>query len=267
MFLRILAVMLALVASGPALAEPWTLERSEIRTVAASNGVSYRMLVAWPQGDPPAKGWPVLWVLDGEDNFAIAALSARRLSAASARTGVEPGVVVGVDSGSLAQRVRDYTPPAPGYTIPTGLPAAGLATGGAETFLDIIDRELRPALAERIRIDRNRQTLAGHSFGGLLALHALATGREYAGYAAISPSLWFGGADLALRRGGAAPVLLAGNTLERVAGEGDAVADLAQRWQSEGRRAAYLPLPGQTHGTSMLAAMGAIVDAAFGRSK
>lgn len=267
-----LLAVLALTGAGPLAAEPWQLERSDVESVTAPDGHSYRMMVAWPQGEPPAQGWPVLWLLDGEDNFAIAATTARRLERAGARSGIEPGVIVAIESGGLPRRVLDYTPPAPGYTIPQGMPAHGLAVGGGSAFLDFIDRRLRPHIAARFRLDPRRQTLMGHSFGGLLALEAMYEGRPYSGIVAVSPSLWYGDGVLAraeakAARDARASLLLAAAPGERtVAGlsgsDGEA---LVGRWRAQGHAARYLPLPGQNHGSTMMAAMTAGIAAAFGK--
>lgn len=262
-----LASATLLAAASPAGAEPWQLERSDVQTVAASNGTTYRLMIAWPDGECPARGWPFLWMLDGEDNFTIAALTARRLAKAGERTGVEPGVVVGVDSGTLGRRVFDYTPAVSGYAIAPGMPAAGLKTGGADAFLDILENELRPLLAGRCPVDHERQTLAGHSFGGLLALHALSSGRSFSAYAAISPSLWFGDGAVASRAGGDERLLLASRTAEPRMGKGGTAMARAERWCRAGRDVEYLSLEGHGHGTTMLAAMGAIVEIAFGRTR
>src|SRR3546814_8135199 len=92
--------------------------------------------IPWPEGDPPSSGWPVLYVLDGEDNFAAFAVAARRLARAGARSGIAPGIVVGIGAGPLARRVRDYTPELPDYRIPAGKPAAGLETDRKSTRLN-----------------------------------------------------------------------------------------------------------------------------------
>ena len=108
--------------------------------------------------------------------------------------GMVPGVVVAIDAGPLARRVFDYTPASPGWSIPAGAPASGLPTGGADAFLTLLDKQIEPLIARRWSVDPARRTLAGHSFGGLLALHALFTRPGVATrYAAVSPSLWFGG--------------------------------------------------------------------------
>lgn len=253
---------------------PYSLERTLVTTVRSADGHPYRVMVAWPEGKPPVAGWPVLYVLDGEDNFAIAVQTARRLAAAGARSGIEPGLVVAVDSGGLARRVFDYTPATPGYRIPAGAPAAGLASGGADAFLDFLGERLQPLVAGRWPVDADRQTLLGHSFGGLVALHALFTRPAlFSRYVAVSPSLWFGDdlvgreerafsrpADMALS------LLIATGGDERGpnGGSGSASEALAARLARKGVAARYLLLNGQSHGTTMLATMGEAVATAFG---
>lgn len=266
-----LALLLSPFAAAAAHAEPWRLERSDVLTAQAPDGHAYRVLVAWPDGPPPAAGWPVLWVLDGEDNFAIAAMTARRMARAGARSGIEPGLVVGIDSGPLARRIFDYTPAAPGYAIPAGAPAHGHAVGGADAFLSVLNRQIRPAIESRWRIDPARQTLLGHSFGGLLGLHALFAGQPFAGFVVVSPSLWYGNGilDRAERASAAkaARVLIAGGASEAGPnGQSGAAAEaLAARLRARGLDARYRELPGESHGTTMLAAMGHAVGMAFGR--
>lgn len=250
-------------------AEEYRIARTSDFTLTARDGRVYRILVSWPEGAAPPEGWPVLYVLDGEDNFAVVTQTLRRLGRAGARSGVTEGVVVAIESGSLARRVLDYTPAAPGWTIPAGVPASGLATGGADRFLDFIEHELEPAVARRRPIDPQRRALLGHSFGGLLGLHAYFTRPSmFAEVAAVSPSLWFGG-DLIAReeataRKTAAPrgrLLVAVGGAERdPVGGGDAAAPaeaLVARLNlsSPRARAGYLSLPGQAHGATMLAAL------------
>lgn len=249
---------------------PYTIARSAVSEVAAPDGHRYRLFVAWPEGEPPVDGWPVLYLLDGADNFAVATETARRLARAGARSGIAQGIIVGIDSGPLARRVLDYTPPAPGYAIPAGAPAHGLKTGGAERFLDLVANTVQPRIAARWRVDPARTTLAGHSFGGVLALHALFTRPAVATrYAAVSPSFWYGGSLLTEEAARAQPasrrLLIAAAASEggpgADAGTGERmVAGLIAR----GAEARILDLPGQSHGTTMLAAMGEIIRLAFG---
>lgn len=248
----------------------YTIERTFVTTIAASDGHPYRIFVSWPKGSPPEAGWPVLYLLDGADNFAIATETARRLERAGARSGVGGGIIVGIDSGPLARRVFDYTPPSPGYTIPEGAPASGLATGGSKQFLSFMETHVKPFVKSRWDIDPDNETIAGHSLGGLLALHALFTRPDIADrYVAVSPSLWFGDdlinrEEQAARIEGQKTVLIAEASDE---GHVDLARTLADRMTVKNDDVRFLSLSNQNHGTTMLAAMGHIIPLAFGVEK
>ena len=263
-----LAMALALPAASPAVAAPWQLSGSDVVSLSAPDGHNYQIMIAWPEGAPPATGWPVLWMLDGADNFATAALTARRLSRVSERSGVGPGVIVAIDSGPLARRVLDYTPHVPGYRIPEGAPASGLPIGGADAFLGFIAKQARPYVAQRLKIDPARETLMGHSLGGLVALHALASGAEFSRYVAISPSLWYGNGALA--QSIARAPLTAGRQLLIAHGDreggpsgGDSAETIVTALKRHGVDARHSVLAGQTHGSTMLASMAQGVTIAF----
>ncbi|MFT4027270.1 MAG: alpha/beta hydrolase-fold protein [Novosphingobium sp.] len=267
--------VLAAAAHAPAAAsvagpEPaYAIERTAVLSVKAADGHDYRVMVSWPATPPPPQGWPALYVLDGEDNFAIVTQTMRRLARAGARSGAEDRLIVAIESGSLARRVFDYTPAAPGWTIPAGAPAAGLPTGGAEAFLDFLSGRLMPELARRWSIDPRRQAILGHSFGGLLTLDACLTrpGMFETGIA-VSPSLWFGGDLLAnLEKAYARSprsngrLLIAAGGDERGALGGAPATETAR--QLAGRlkaldppaQVAFIDLKGQGHGGTMLAAL------------
>ncbi len=174
-------------ASQPA-AEPVTLPRADQRMMdAKSNGATYRILISRPAGAPPANGWPVVYLLDGSQQFALASELVRVLSVRPEATGVCPAVVVGVghpqqEGVDIAARTRDFTPP--------GADEPG--TGGADAFLDFLVDELQPAIRGLVPVDPARQTLAGHSYGGLFTLHAFLNRPEaFASYIALSPSIWW----------------------------------------------------------------------------
>ena len=59
------ALLLALVAI-PAVtqAESWSIAASDVRDVRAADGTAYRIILRRPSGEPPAGGWPSLWLLD-----------------------------------------------------------------------------------------------------------------------------------------------------------------------------------------------------------
>ena len=180
-------------------ATPYTLPGSTTRIVTAPGGEAYRLFVHIPDSPPPPQGFPLLYVLDGADNFPIAVATALRLARAGARSGVEPGIIVGIDSGTLQRRARDYTPRFDRPATREGQPGHGLPTGGADAFLDFIAYVVQPALAKEQRIDPARIGITGHSFGGTLALHAALTRPAmFSNVTAASPSLWL--ADEAMLR-------------------------------------------------------------------
>ncbi|WP_186764556.1 alpha/beta hydrolase [Comamonas flocculans] len=159
----------------------------------------HRIMLAVPPAPPPAQGWPVLYLLDGDLLFALAAQLMRNRYARGPG-GAAPGVLIvgmGHAGGQAAGQVldldarsQDYTPPAPGpATSERGRPE-----GGADAFLDFIDAVVRPMVARAAPVDAARQTFFGHSYGGLCVLHALFTRPGgFQTYVAASPSVWWRG--------------------------------------------------------------------------
>lgn len=180
----------ALVCGG--LAEsPVSLPRSDWRDIAsASTKGVHRIFIYRPEGPAPATGFPVVYVLDGNAYFPLVTQISRLLAVRPEATGVGPVVVVGIGYPTdqlheSKRRTHDYTPIASG--------TADNDTGGADAFLRFIEDELKPALARELPIDLRRQTLLGHSYGGLFVVHTLLTRpAAFQNYVAISPSLWFG---------------------------------------------------------------------------
>lgn len=202
---------------APPVALPGTRE-----IALTAGGHRHRIMLALPPAAPPARGWPVLYVLDGDLLFAPTAQIMRNRFARGPGVPAQGAVVVGLGyagdrSGKqvldLDARSYDYTPPAPG----PGTDARGRPEGGADAFLDFIDAAVRPLVERSVRVDTTRQTLMGHSYGGLCVLHALFTRPGgFQNYVAASPSVWWrDGAILqsqarfvAGRTAGAAPLRL-----------------------------------------------------------
>lgn len=144
----------------------------------------------------------MVYLLDGNALFPVAATLARIAAGAGRSLGIDaaPPVVVGIGhphAALLDDRARgeDYTPPAPDLSD-TG-DRKSVVQGGADRFLDFVEGELKPLIEGRHRIDRGRQALVGHSYGGLLALHALFTRPEsFQVYVAGSPSIWWNGGHI-----------------------------------------------------------------------
>jgi predicted alpha/beta superfamily hydrolase len=95
-------------------------------------------------------------------------------------------IVVGIAN---TDRVRDLTPTHADVKNPDGTADTYPTSGGADRFLDFIQNELIPEIEKRYRTAPYR-IFAGHSLGGLLAIHALITRPElFNAYIAVSPSL------------------------------------------------------------------------------
>ncbi|WP_451977592.1 alpha/beta hydrolase [Azospirillum endophyticum] len=187
------AVAADLMPCGPAAAgEPVavTLPRTVQWDMTAGGDPSrpHRIFASWPETPPPPEGWPVLYLLDGNSVFGTAAEAMRVVGGHGAAAGIPPALVVAIGyptekAFDQSRRARDYTPPAAG--APSG-------TGGADAFLDFIEGDLKPEVERRFRVDRGRQTLFGHSYGGLFVLHALFTRcGAFQRYVAASPSIWW----------------------------------------------------------------------------
>ena len=94
-------------------------------------------------------------------------------------------------------RARDLTPTHWNRKLPDGKADPFPTAGGADKFLDFIQTELMPEIQKRYRV-ASYKVFAGHSFGGLLAIHALVTRPDiFNAYIAVSPSLqWDDGRTL-----------------------------------------------------------------------
>ncbi|MFT4053018.1 MAG: alpha/beta hydrolase-fold protein [Novosphingobium sp.] len=152
---------------------------------------AYRISIAIPDGPAPASGFPVVYVLDANALFPTVRDSARMQSFRPSWTGIEPAVVVGIGYPTEAlfdvpARTFDLTTPLPD----TGKP--GPRTGGANAFLAFIEQQVKPLVAGKAPLDKGKQTLLGHSLGGLFVLHTLFSHpQDFTNYVAISPSVWW----------------------------------------------------------------------------
>lgn len=166
---------------------------------ARGSGAAYRIFVSRPLLPPPPSGYPVIYVLDANAVFGTMTEAVRLQSARPLTTGVSPAIVVGIGYPTElpidpVRRTLDYTPPVPAETLsppPDG--SVWSPVGGAAAFLDIIEDEIKPAIARDYPVDAKRQVLFGHSFGGLFTLYALFDRPGcFQAYVAGSPSIWFG---------------------------------------------------------------------------
>lgn len=170
-----------------------SLYRFETLIMSSEDGKRhYKIQIGTPNRPAPARGHPVIYMVDG--NAAMASIDVDDLKAISALS-APVLVAIGYDTEArhdVIARSFDYTPPVMVNGVSKPVEVRGRSGGGADIFLDYIETHIKPAVEEREPIDRSRQTLWGHSYGGLFTLHTLFTHPDlYQRYVAGDPSLWW----------------------------------------------------------------------------
>jgi predicted alpha/beta superfamily hydrolase len=128
--------------------------------------------------------YPVLYMTDGNAHIGHTSSTVEFL----ARNGrMSEMIVVGINN---TDRTRDLSPTHVTTTVRGGDSALQFPTsGGADKFLKFIETELIPEIEKRYRVQPYR-ILAGHSLGGLFAIHAMYSRPElFQSYIAVSPAL------------------------------------------------------------------------------
>ncbi len=195
-----------MIATQSVIAQPSTASSSSVREVQANTQTrqsfilkskytaqEYLIQISTPDRTAPVEGFPVLYVLDGNAAFESAANIAKSVGAGANRLGLNPVVIVAVgypdqNTFDVQKRALDYTP----KTSAEFQAQAKYQYGGADQFIQFLDKELKPAISSRIKVNAQQQSLFGHSFGGLFALHTFfSKPQTFQRYIAASPSLWF----------------------------------------------------------------------------
>jgi len=160
------------------------------------NHLDYEIFIAKPFDEPAKDGYGVIYVLDGNGLFETTAEIMRLLTRKP--KGYPPAIVVGIgypggEAFDTVRRTYDLTMSADPANLPqrpNGEPWPEF--GGADELLAFFENELMPAIEERYMIDKRKQALYGHSFGGLFVLHALYTPSAlFSHFIASSASIWW----------------------------------------------------------------------------
>lgn len=139
---------------------------------------SFCVFVSVPDGYYSSdKRYPVIYVLDGDIAFGMAASIARYLQIGE---NIPELIIVGIGYGAIdksagEKRRRDYRP---------------TKTGDAENFLKFLYEELIPSIDTNYRTIPGDRTINGYSIGGLFGLYTLFTRPEtFNRYIIGSPSI------------------------------------------------------------------------------
>lgn len=177
---RLFAIAISLLAGVVGAQAQAPLTMGDLVAVDSKIMGEQRRVIVWTPADYAVgtRAYPVLYLTDAERQFGHTVTSVEFLS----RNGrMPPTIVVGLFN---TDRTRDLTP-YKDKDDDTQLPTAG----GADRFLCFIETELVPWVESRYRTQKFR-AFAGHSFGGLFAMHALATRPDlFNAVVAVSPSL------------------------------------------------------------------------------
>lgn len=179
---RVFALLVLISSSVPAQAPPGVTSLKLNSTVL---GEERTILVRVPPGYETNKlRYPVLYMTDGNAHIGHTSSTVEFL----ARNGrMSEMIVVGITN---TDRTRDLSPTHVTTTVSGGNSALQFPTsGGADKFLKFIETELIPEIEKRYRVHPYR-ILAGHSLGGMFAIHTMVTRPElFNSYVAVSPAL------------------------------------------------------------------------------
>jgi predicted alpha/beta superfamily hydrolase len=180
-----------LIVSAAAIAQPASGAVKRLTLRSAVLGEDRNVLVRTPAGYETNKlSYPVLYMTDGDAHMGHTSSSIEFLF----QNGRIPDlIVVGVTN---TDRTRDLTPSKSTTKNATGQ-VQFPTSGGADNFLKFFETELIPEIEKQYRVQPYR-ILAGHSFGGLFAIHAMISKPGvFNSYIAVSPSLqWENGEEL-----------------------------------------------------------------------
>ena len=183
------AVLLLIISTAIAQPATGTVKRLTIKSVVL--GEDRVVLVRTPAGYETNKlNYPVLYMTDGDAHMGHTASTVEFLVGNGRMSDF---IIVGVTN---TDRTRDLTP-AKSTTKNAAGELQNPTAGGADNFLKFFETELIPEIEKQYRVQPYR-ILAGHSLGGLFAIHAMITKTSlFNSYIAVSPSLqWENGEAL-----------------------------------------------------------------------
>ena len=179
----VFALLVLITSSALAQAPPAGVTTLKINSAVL--GEERTILVRVPAGYEANKlRYPVLYMTDGNAHIGHTSSTVEFL----ARNGrMSEMIVVGINN---TDRTRDLSPTHVTTTVAGGDSALQFPTsGGADKFLKFIETELIPEIEKRYRVQPYR-ILAGHSLGGLFAVHAMYSRPDlFQSYIAVSPAL------------------------------------------------------------------------------
>jgi predicted alpha/beta superfamily hydrolase len=134
-----------------------------------------------------ANRYPVVYVLDGDENFLTITGIVNELSVKHGNTDVPEMIIVGILN---TDRTRDLTIThrTTGFAVD---PQFAKNSGGGEKFTSFLKKELIPYIDSAYPAAPYR-TLIGHSLGGMIVVNTLLNHTDmFNAYIALDPSIWW----------------------------------------------------------------------------
>ena len=129
----------------------------------------FYMYISLPDDyDKSDKKYPVMYLLDGDVAFGMAASIARYLQFGNT---IPELIIVGIGYGALKKNEGNMK--SRDYTISSKRGRSG--TGGAPRFREVLKEELIPYIENTYRTNPDDRTINGYSLGGLFAIYTLFT--------------------------------------------------------------------------------------------
>ncbi len=151
------------------------------------NKKHYKLFISLPDDYNTNKDhkYPVLYLLDGQWDFTNLVSSYNTIK----YDGLAPNIIIiGI---SYAGKDPDYTNLRANDMTPTSLPQIK-DSGEAETFTEVLQKEIIPFVEKEYRASHENRTLAGTSFAGLYTHYVLFNSPNlFHNYIICNPSLWY----------------------------------------------------------------------------
>ena len=151
-------------------------------------GRTYQIFISTPLQPAPVGGYPVIYLTDANAYFGTMVETMRHFVRGGKDRTEAVVVGIGYPEGTNIGKARSFflTIQLADSPVPEGF-------GGASGFLHFILDELKPQIEDRFTLNKQSQTLFGHSFGGLFTLNALINQPDaFQTYLIASPSIWWG---------------------------------------------------------------------------
>lgn len=163
----------------------------------AAEEQDYQIMVSIPNTPVPAEGFPVMYILDANAFFTMFTEIAQLQLFQPEKTGISPLILVGIgypgEERFHPRRFADLTTPVDEKNIPSrpdGNPWP--ESGKAAQFLSLLTEKIHKEIQRKYPIDVRKQTLYGHSLGGLFALYTMfQKPNSFQNYFVSSPSIWW----------------------------------------------------------------------------